>query len=162
MAATVDDEDYGMLSRHRWQATYSAKGDCWYAQRTTTVDGRRRTVLMHRVILGLTDPRVMGDHKNHDGLDNRRLNLRPCDNSANQGNGRKRSGGSSRYKGVSWAVKDARWIAQIQFHGVNRRLGSFLVEEDAARAYDEAALEQWGEFAVLNRSSHRLTSRRAA
>lgn len=97
---------------------------------------------------------MMIDHKNGNGLDNRRSNLRFCTNAQNQHNQRKwgsRSGKplSSRYKGVSWHRR-GHWRAKIQAQGKRRYLGQFQSEEAAARAYDRAARELHGEFAVLN------------
>jgi hypothetical protein len=107
---------------------------------------------MHRRILGLPPgkyPEV--DHINHDRLDNRRSNLRLA-NRDQQMHNRKPNGTSksSRFKGVSWNKARQRWVASITANGRRRYLGSFDIEEDAARAYNEAAIEMWGEFAYPN------------
>jgi hypothetical protein len=95
---------------------------------------------------------VMGskfvDHINGNGLDNRDENLRLATNSQNQMNSRKRSGTSSRYKGVSLQRK--RWRAQIKLDGKLIYLGMFDTEEQAAMAYDYAAIELFGEFSRIN------------
>lgn len=160
--ALVDDADYEALSLHKWYAAQFGPKKTWYAVRGRKVsEGRDGLVFMHRAILGLVDPRVMGDHRNHDGLDNQRHNLRACGPQANQAN-RRKGGGSSRFKGVSWIRRDHRWKAQICVDGVIRHLGNFLHEGDAARAYDDAAFEAWGEFAALNRHSFSIPAGRAA
>jgi hypothetical protein len=120
--------------------------DGWYA--TGRVDGRR--VQMHRLIMGLADDDLIEvDHINHDGLDNRRANLRGATQTQNLANMRK-TRGSSQYKGVSWAKRAKRWRAHIKTDGKERHLGQFLSGEEAVRAYSAAAREAWGEFANLN------------
>lgn len=91
------------------------------------------------------------DHVNGNGLDNRRENLRMATQAQNSRNARKRSPGTSRYKGVNKdATSSPPWRARIR---VNYRLiclGRFSTEEEAARAYDEAARRHFGEFACVN------------
>lgn len=133
----VDAGDYESLSRHRWQMMHG------YAGRKV----KGATVLMHREILGLTDRATKVDHKNHNGLDNRRSNLRPCSHSENMRNSRiRRNKIHSRYKGVSRYKSTGRWVAFLR----GRYLGSFSSEIEAARTYDAAAIEQYGEFAHPN------------
>jgi hypothetical protein len=103
---------------------------------------------MHRAVLGLSaGDRTRVDHKDHDTLDNRRSNLRVSTRSQNSANQLK-TRGTSKYKGVH-KLKD-RWKAQIEVDGKKRYLGSFVREEEAARAYDAAAVEAFGEFALIN------------
>lgn len=150
--AVVDDADADEVSRFTWSAFWCAKAKRYYASRR---EGER-TILLHRHLLGVTDPAVQVDHRNHDGLDNSRSNLRLCTNRQNQQNQRKRSGTSSRFKGV-FRFRSGKWAAQIssgalRSDGSRKRvhLGYFLDEEDAARAYDAAARREFGEFARLN------------
>src|SRR5678815_2653841 len=89
------------------------------------------------------------DHKNGNGLDNRRENLRVCTQAENLANMRKHRG-VSRYKGVTWDSSRRRWLAQIKNHGPNVNLGRYDSEVDAAHAYNEAALRLKGEYALLN------------
>jgi hypothetical protein len=129
-------------------------GQCWdfssgYATRS---EGGRR-IRMHRIILGLADDEPLQvDHVNHDPIDNRRINLRLATQSQNNANMRKSTTRStaSRYKGVLWNKERKKWCARITVHGHYRYLGLFDAEEEAARAYNRAALEAWGEFAHLN------------
>ena len=105
---------------------------------------------MHRMILGVTDSSLHVDHRDHNGLNNTRSNIRvgtPRQNSYNQ---RPKRGGSSQFKGVSLNKARSRWVAFIRIDGRNTQLGYFQDEEDAARAYDEAARKHHGEFAYLN------------
>jgi hypothetical protein len=89
------------------------------------------------------------DHRDGDGLNNRRENLRPATRTQNNANQRKYRG-TSRYKGVSWDVSSRRWRARIHCDHRETSLGQFTSEADAARAYNAAALEHFGEYARLN------------
>jgi hypothetical protein len=109
-------------------------------------------VLLHRFILGAA-PGTMIDHKNGNGLDCTRENLRLATRSQNQHNaGRRMYAGarSSRFKGVHWHRVTGKWVAQIMAARKYHYLGLFIDEEQAARAYDAAARELHGEFAQLN------------
>jgi AP2 domain len=151
--ALVDDADYERVSQFKWYALETPCG-AFYACRTKRLpNGGKTSQLMHRFILGLHSSRRKGDHKDGDGLNNQRNNLRRCSSSQNSRNCRKqRTGRSSRYKGVRWHKRDKVWTAQIQIHvsGESKFLGHFEVEEDAARAYDAAARKYFGRFARLN------------
>lgn len=153
MSAIVDAEDYDLLIQRTWHATLSCK-NTWYAANSLwpRVPGKKKTQLMHRLILGIEDPSVYVDHRDGNGLNNQKSNLRLCTNSQNQGNARKPiTGRTSRYRGVSRSVGSKKWVAAITAgNGKHKRLGAFLAEEDAARAYDAAAIERYGEFARTN------------
>lgn len=146
--ALVDDEDYELVRAYRWYIKEVARGDRVriqsYAAANTWREGRRTRIMMHRLITGY----LLVDHINHNGLDNRRANLRPATASQNGANARPRAGGTSQFKGVCWRPRYGKWQARIGRAG--RNLGSFATEEEAARAYDAAARELWGEFARLN------------
>lgn len=149
--ALVDDEDYEMLMRWKWQAKHH-HDDVWYARHNTYEAGKKRaSLIMHRVILGVTDPKVQVDHINHDGLDNRRSNIRICANGENPRNVRKtKSRTSSRYKGITWSKSQNAWTARVQVNGERFFLGYFASEDDAGEAYNRAAEEKHKEFAELN------------
>jgi hypothetical protein len=97
------------------------------------------------------------DHINHDGLDNRRANLRLATPSQNLGNKRPQRGGSSPYKGVSlqtsWHPIGRPWKASIDIDGRTKSIGYFATEVEAANAYDEAAIAKWGDFALTNKKA---------
>jgi hypothetical protein len=141
--AIVDLADRDLVAGFIW---HLSSGGYVYADR-----GRMR-IALHRLIAGPGDgDRV--DHENGDPLDNRTCNLRVCNpaqNRANAGPNRLRSGRTSRYKGVSWNKDRRKWVAYIHVDGKSRQLGRYDEEAAAARAYDRAAKETWGEFARLN------------
>jgi hypothetical protein len=109
---------------------------------------------MHRLLVEVNLGQEV-DHINGNGLDNRKENLRVCTKSQNLGNQKKTKlyGGvatSSKYKGVSWDKRVQKWVAKIGINGKRVYLGLFEDEEKAAEAYNKAALEYFGEFALLN------------
>lgn len=111
---------------------------------------------LHRLLLGLTDPKTLVDHRNGNSFDNRRHNLRICTNAANVRNQKgHRDKMYSKYKGVS-RYKDSKrnarspWCATIQHNRQRMHLGVFATAREAALAYDEAALRLHGEFARTN------------
>jgi hypothetical protein len=147
----VDDEDYESLSQHKWYAHRSKHGGGWYAVRKIrSADGSKQiTVRMHRVISGTERSRYT-DHINGDALDNRRGNLRPATNAQNQRNRSRRVTSTSPYKGVTYHKGIKKWQAAL---GANKRshyLGIFATAEEAAHAYDTAAIAAYGEFARPN------------
>lgn len=147
--ALIDKADAELVAVHRWRPMESQSGRLY----AYTVIGRK-TVFMHRLILGTGDG-FDTDRRNRDGLDNRRCNLRPAtraQNVANTPKSKRRDGRSwtSAYKGVCWNRDQRGWQASIRIDGRLKFLGRFDDEADAARAYDGAAVAAWGEFARLN------------
>jgi len=149
--AYLDPEDYERLSRFHWRA-YSAG----YAGRWE----KGKLILMHREIMKPPKGKVV-DHINGNGYDNTRANLRnvtPGQNSCNQS---RHVDGSSIYKGVTYDKRRHRWYATIHFRKESFFLGSFATEIEAARAYDRAAVELFGEYAGLNFPEEWPAERRA-
>ncbi|MBW8041200.1 MAG: endonuclease [Planctomycetes bacterium] len=147
--AIVDPEDYHRLSKHKWHLVRSPRSD--YAARCITIGkGRQKHIAMHRVIMNAWDGQFI-DHINHNGLDNRKANLRLASMAQNSWNKRKQRGKhSSKYKGVSWFARAKKWQARIQANGTKIFLGNFTKEIDAAKAYDRAAIKYHRDFAYLN------------
>lgn len=141
--AIVDTKDYERLAQYKWHAV--KMHGIYYARRK--VNGK--FIQMHREILNVPVGFVC-DHKNHNGLDNRRCNLRICTHAQNIQNSRPRTDGTSRYKGVSWNRRNRKWRASICHGGHSIYIGYYDYEADAAIAYDDTAIELFGEFACLN------------
>ena len=163
--AKVDQADFVRLRMYSWMASnHKGRGYTLYAQRTICEGRRRYTRMMHREIMfGLNsnyknskksrqkeNTKLYVDHINGDGLDNRRANLRIVTAQQNNWNRRFRRTGRSKYTGVTWDGRRDKWRADIYENRRKIFLGHFAAEEEAARAYDSAAKENRGEYAVLN------------
>lgn len=151
--ALISDEDAERVLAHKWSyhgQGYACRGVHYY------VDGKRKThiVLLHRFIVD-APPTMDVDHRNGDGLDCRRDNIRVATRVQNIANSGPRPGHASQYKGVQ-RRKNGRWFASIVLSGKTRYLGTYDCEEEAARVYDVAALAAWGEFAYINFPGYRV------
>lgn len=146
--AIVDDEDYEHLIQHNW---YSRKTkNTIYA----VANMNKTTVQMHRFIMK-PERNFMVDHKNRNGLDNRRENLRICTRSKNLMNSKKPGGKlTSKYKGVCYQKQSPGhlkcWKAEIRLNGKSIFLGYFYSEIEAAKAYNIAAVKYFGDFSNIN------------
>ncbi len=141
--AFIDDDDYERVSAHKWHAATGVRMR-WYA---ASRSGRMR---LHRFLLNAPNG-MQVDHLNGNSLDCRRANLRLASHSQNLWNRSKASHNTSGFKGV---IREARggkkWCAQIVANKIHYHLGTFNTPEEAAWAYDDAALRLHGEFARLN------------
>jgi hypothetical protein len=144
--AVIDTADISLIREYKWSAHHNfRRAHVWYA--ITQV--RCQTVSMHRLILNApSDLKV--DHKDGDGLNNRRSNIRLVTDAQNCFNRTLRRDNQSGFKGVSFHARTGKWNTRIQRNGRQQSLGLFDSPEDAARAYDSAALELFGEFARPN------------
>lgn len=146
LVAIVDAADYdAVMAAGPWYA-HSA-GRKMYAARTVRLDdGRRTALLMHTFLTG-----TLGvDHVGGDGLDNRRSNLRRATQRQNSRNRQLGRNNTSGYKGVSWHKRQGVWLGRIKVDGRQIHLGCFPTAEQAAEAYNAAAIEHFGDFAWLN------------
>lgn len=144
MYALVDDEDFEELNKHNWYV--KKRKDTSYAARNSKIDGKKVEVKMHRVIMQ-TPEGFDTDHKDLDGLNNQRSNLRIATRSQNIKNQGTKSSNTSGFKGVSWHKKDKKWQTRIKINGKQKHLGNFTTPELASEAYIAACKEYNGEFA---------------
>lgn len=140
LVALIDAGDADAVLRYHWTAFRKPGTEIWYARRSA---GRKAKVYMHSAVTGWT----LVDHRDRNGLNNQRSNLRPATKSQNAANSPGRSNSTQPFKGVRPNHPGSpTWAARIQ----TRHLGTFATAEEAARAYDRAAVETFGEFAWLN------------
>lgn len=144
--AMIDDEDFDLISQYKWFARKSK--NLFYAAAYSGHWRTRKLIHMHRLIIG--DTYLIVDHKDRNGLNNTRSNLRVCSQSQNCAN--RTSRGGSRFLGVSRFQQKGKvkWRAFICSNKKNNYLGLFDNEEQAAIAYNKAAKELHGDFANLN------------
>lgn len=153
--ALVDDEDFDELNKFKWHVGKYYKKNCLYALRKTFDKGKKKSVLMHRQIM-LTPRGMVTDHKDHNGLNNQRSNLRVCSHADNIRNSAKSIKGTSKYKGVSTKVVGTHkyYCGRIHLDGkdiVKTFPHTPEGEIMAAQFYNEQAKNHFGHFANLNR-----------
>jgi hypothetical protein len=140
--ALVDDDMYDFLMQWSWYKSVNG-----YPTRSARAP--MHSIRMHNVIL----PPPSGyrvDHCNRNPLDNQKENLRIATAFGNAQNQKSREMTSSAFKGVHWQRVHNKWAARITANGQFHHIGLYVIETDAARAYDHYARQLHGEFAVLN------------
>lgn len=152
--AFIDEEDYDLISRIKWYANKSKRKQHVYGFRAVATcncpfSTKFHTIYMHRLVMHCPESKEV-DHRDHNTLNNQKLNLRICTHAENQANARSNRLTSSCYKGVSWRMRSKKWVAAIQVNKKVKHLGYFTNEQDAARCYDNAAAKCFGEFAHFN------------
>lgn len=143
--ALVDDDDAPMVLAHKWCA-FVTPSTVYAVRGIKRADGGRTTTRLHNFLTGWK----FVDHVDGNGLDCRRANLRPATYAQNTWNQKRRSSNTSGYKGVHFEKRYGKWEARIRTGDRRLYLGRHATPEDAARAYDAAAIEHHGEFARLN------------
>lgn len=146
----VDEQDAYLLEQSRWYILRGSGTNYVTSHTGRKIDDNRKTVRLHGVIMRPPTGLVV-DHINFDGLDNRRDNLRICTPSQNSA-WKRMKGAASGFRGV-YRIEKLRirpWEAYLRVNNDRIRVGYFKTKEDAARAYDIAAMKHFGEFAVLN------------
>lgn len=154
--AQVDDEDFEYLNQWKWFYNRTGKTDNGYAERSSR---KSASIRMHRLVMKLDDKNLFIDHINHNGLDNQKHNLRIVTSAQNQFNKNPNKDAASKYKGVYKEIRQNRnsikiyeyWRAKIEFNYKVYHIGYFKNETDAAKAYNDKAIELFGEYACLNK-----------
>ena len=133
----IDTEDIPKIKKYKWRMTngYIKSGE--------------ENLQMSRIIMNPPNNMEV-DHIDRNPLNNQKSNLRICTRSQNQMNTRSKLNGTSKYKGVHWNTRRKVWIAKIKINSATHQIGQFKSEIEAARAYNERAIELFGEFAKLN------------
>jgi hypothetical protein len=142
--AIIDAEDVPLVEGYNWCVSRISKTPNRYAQRCVGISPF--TYMMHRVIMGVDDPKVHIDHIDGNGLDNRKVNLRFATALENQWNKGRNKNNSSGYKGVSYNKRAGKWKSRIKEDKKEIHLGYFDTPEEAYEAYCKAAKELHGEF----------------
>ena len=146
----IDTEDWDKVKGYRWYISLGT--GCRYPYAETTIphpdggltkDGYKRqtTLKIHHLILGKPPKGKVVDHRNHNGLDNRKDNLDFLTQSQNMFNRRGNKNSSSIHKGVCWDKRNNKWRAQIVYNYKNIHIGRFTCEKEAARAVNDKARE---------------------
>lgn len=142
--AVLDDEDGKRLSVYHYYL--NGRG---YAERK--IPGtQHKTAYLHHDVMGAPPKGMVVDHINRNRLDNRRCNLRFASRTQNRVNSCPQKGGTSKYKGVSYHRQSKKWRSCITVNRKMISLGLYKSETEAAEAYNKAAMEYYGDFAVLN------------
>lgn len=141
-----DKVDQRLVKRYNW---YPVKdGNKIYA--VTWIPGIPHAVRMHRLIMGIVNPKIQIDHKDGDGLNNTRQNIRIATTQQNSWNKGKKCSNNSGFKGVSFKKTHKKYDVRIKANGKHLWGGHFDNAIDAAKRYNQLAMKYFGKFAFLN------------
>jgi hypothetical protein len=142
----IDAEDYDKVKNIRWSTGNRNR-----------VSNVTKNIQLSRLVMDVTDPSIKVDHKFHNQLDNRKYMLRICVHQENSSNRRMRRDNTSGSKGIY--AKRGKWCAEIYYNNERKHLGTFNTKEEAAQAYDMAAKEVYGTYALTNTDLKRRLKR---
>ena len=151
--ALIDEQDLELIAPYTWCAAKEKEGYFTAVTRIAVKNGKQRqkSIKMHRLLMSESlSHGLVVDHINGNPLDNRRENLRICTRRENTLNSKKPKTNSTGYKGVSYSARMKKYKAAINVNSSFIHLGYFICPIEAARAYDKAALNHFGEFAKTN------------
>lgn len=139
----IDKENIGLIKNSYCHLSKAGYINCY-------VHNYSQPIYLHRLITNQSSEMVV-DHINGDKTDNRKSNLRLCLHADNMRNMKKSSSNTSGYKGVYWDKRKSKWCARVMVNYKHKHLGYFSLIDEAARAYNAAAIKYHGEFTRLNR-----------
>jgi len=149
--ALVDDADFEWLNQWKWYARQCKGQHTFYAARNAPIGaGKRKTLLMHTLIIPVINSGDYPDHIDLTGLNNQKYNLRIANKSQNNANKNSSTGSYSKHRGVSYHTRDCVWQVNLGKDGKQIYAGSYKTEKEAALIYNERAVELHGEFAKIN------------
>ena len=137
----IDVEDIDLVKNIKWHRT-NLQRSTYYCH-----SNDKNWKCIHRLIMNVTDPDVIIDHINHDGLDNRKCNLRICTNQQNICNCKIPKNNKSGVKGVYWSKDKNKWTVQVTINNKTKYIGRYDDFDEAVKARLEAEKKYYGEFA---------------
>ena len=138
--ALIDTEDIDKVKNIKWHRS-DLQRNTYYC-----ISNDKEYKRLHRLILGITDPSIFIDHINHDGLDNRKQNLRICNNQENLRNSLTPKNNKSGCKGVYWSKDQNKWTVQVTIDNKTKYIGRYSDYNEAIEARNKAVEKYYGEF----------------
>lgn len=149
----VSDEDFERVTTFKWHAQTRTNGFVYAVRNEPRVKGKKRKlILLHRFLLGVTNPNIEVDHKDGDTLNNQRHNLRRANDVQSAQNARVRKDNTSGTKGVNWHKSNEKWVVRVQVKNKRIFVGLFSNLSEAAVARIAAAKQYHKEFAYEARA----------